>query len=104
MPKRMYAIGHNDMVSVVNADGTVTTTDLKNGVSHIMRDGILQNVSIDKDKCPHKHIYPIIIDPAGGDVWKCMDCGEVLDDDCGPEKDSGDVVLPNFDSCPEIKF
>jgi len=67
----------------------------------IERNGIRQ---VNPHFCPHEHIYPIIIDPACGDVWKCMDCGEILDDDFEPERDLEDVVLPDFDSIPEIKF
>jgi len=78
MPKRMYAIGHNDKVSVVNADGTVTTTD-DHGTQITRLGGQVLSYRVDPDRCKHGSAY-IVYDNPDGRSYHCNECGSLLDE------------------------
>ena len=94
MTKRMLAICKNEMMAIDNGDGTVTTMDLKNGVSYLRRDGVLQIIKTHPMCCDN----PSPVNDMTGNAYLssgeyddnlllrvvCENCGAVLWDEREP--------------------
>lgn len=76
--KRIFAIGHNDMVSVVNDDDTVTTMD-DHGTQITRLGGQVISYRVDPSRCKHRNAH-IVYDDPDGRSYHCNECGSLLDE------------------------
>ena len=83
MNKRILMIEVDGLRQIDNGDGTKTVSDKVSGVSQTFRGNRMIEHHVDQDKCKHKHTKIVIVDPAGGNVERCLDCGKLIDPDLG---------------------
>lgn len=88
--KRIKMAFDGSQMRIACDNGDVLILDTQDGDCYKMRDNQMINIP---DDCKHEHTEPYIVDPAGGNVDICLDCGKKID----PEELA-------FEDAPEVEF